>query len=154
MNEEIKWVHPVISPTGLGMRSDAAGLGHHGAPRGGRLHNGMDFLCVPGQVVISPIEGNCMRYSYPYKDLSYNGVRIEGSQLTVVLWYVTPNFEPSEVVKGIVHQGDEIGIAQDVSKKYGDIGMLPHVHLRIEKCDPRLLMDPEILKHWEEVGAD
>ncbi len=51
MKDELK----ITSPTGLGIRNDPAGSGHYGAPRGRRKHNGLDFLCVPGQTVVCPI---------------------------------------------------------------------------------------------------
>ena len=56
-----------ISPTGKGIRNDSKGLGHHGAPRGHRKHNGVDLMCDPGQDILMPVDGFIARMSMPYK---------------------------------------------------------------------------------------
>jgi hypothetical protein len=126
----------VINPTGKGIRNDEAGLGHHGAPRGKRKHNGTDFMCTPGQNVFSPISGKVERLSRPYADDSdYSGIVIGNEKMTVQLFYL----DPSIGVGAEVDMGDIIGIAQDISKKHGG-GMKPHIHLRIVDIDPMELI--------------
>jgi hypothetical protein len=127
----------IISPTGLGVRNDAAGHGYYGAKRGTRLHMGMDFLCKYAQDVVSPIDGFVERIAYPYAgDRDYKGLVIRGSQLTIKLFYVAPW---DWIIGTEIKQGDVVGMAQDISAKYGG-KMLPHVHLSIVAIDPEILL--------------
>lgn len=132
----------MISPTRNGIRSDAAGDGHHNTPRGYRRHNGIDFLCDPGQPVYMPIErGMLIRKAYPYKDdMSYEGIYIAGFEdrcaIELLIFYCVATISYNIMYR----QGDVVAYAQDISKKYGH-PMLPHVHLRIEKIDPLFFFD-------------
>lgn len=121
---------------------DPAGCGHFGAPRGSRRHKGHDFIVVPGQQVISPINGKVLRYAYPYaSDLSYKGILIEGrgvhAGFQVKIFYMNPTIGIGETVDA--HQ--VIGIAQNVAAKYPGSEMQPHLHLELyvngEAVDPR-----------------
>jgi len=124
----------VYNPTGKGIRMDVGGDGHHGAPRGSRLHDGIDFMCEPGQRIYAPISGDIIRPSSPYADDSrYGGLVIANDRITIKLWY----FNPSVRVGVYVGAGEVIGIAQDIGLKYYDV--TPHVHLRVTKIDPLLL---------------
>jgi hypothetical protein len=127
----------IISPTGKGMRNDAAGNGYYGAKRGKRLHMGMDFLCEHSQDVVSPIDGFVERIAYPYAgDRSYKGLVIRGKQVTIKLFYVDPW---DWIIGTDVKQGEVIGMAQDISAKYSS-AMLPHIHLSIVAIDPEILL--------------
>jgi len=118
----------LLSPTGKGIRVDPAGDGHYGTPRGNRTHKGTDFLCDVGQEVWSPINGRTVRKSFPYDDMSYNGIIIAGSWCLVVLWYLNPF-----VGNGVeVYRGQPVGIAEDVSLRYPGQGMLAHIHMEIK----------------------
>ncbi len=130
----------MINPTRGEIRNDSMGQGHFGAPRGKRTHNGTDYLCDPGQMILAPISGRVSGPVTAYRlDRRWKGVRITGGRCTVLLLYV-------KVLPLVVGQkvmaGCPIGKAQDISQKYGG-GMKPHVHLRVEKCDPELLMKKE-----------
>jgi len=127
----------IISPTGKGMRNDRQGLGHYRAPRGGRWHDGCDFLCEPGQAVAAPISGKVARLARPYASGSYEGLEIEGRRMAVTLFYVKP--KPG-VMGRFVEKGEAVGTAQDIAARYGG-GMLPHVHLRITSADPCLFLE-------------
>jgi hypothetical protein len=49
--------------------------------------------------------------------------------------------EPDQFLIGSdVNEGDRIGIAQNIATKYGG-GMIPHIHLQVDKVDPELLME-------------
>jgi len=127
----------MLNPTGGKIRNDVKGSGLFNAPRGNdRKHDGIDLIVKPGHKVLSPIDGLVTRQARPYAHENYSGLEIEGDRITVVLFYLRP-------LKGIVgsqiEKGDIIGIAQDISKRYGK-GMIPHIHLRITRCDPVLLM--------------
>lgn len=133
----------MISPTGKGCRGkDDWGSGHYLAPRGnGKLHNGRDYACTPGQEVVAPIHGQVVRESRPYRGRRYSGVIIQGPRIAVQLFYL----EPDRALIGLmVEQGQVIGVAQDISKKAPRRGkypgMVPHIHLRVVSADPEVFI--------------
>jgi len=123
----------MISPTNRGIRNDGAGAGHWGALRHMRRHKGVDYLCTPGQEVIAPCDMQITRIAYPYGDHSYSGIAFRTLILTGKLFYFEPDIE---VMDRWVMQGQRIGIAQDISLRYPDLSMRPHVHLEINSIDP------------------
>lgn len=131
----------IISPTGLGMRSDAKGEGYYGAPRAGRKHRGYDFECVPGQEVICPIgpDAEIERIAKPYVTGPYRGAIISTAQITIKIFYVDIL---DWLIGKQIDQGDMIGLAQDISNRYG-LEMTPHVHLAIIALDPEILLKAE-----------
>lgn len=138
MNEKEKWM---ISPTGLGVRAlDKWGDGRYGAPRGGRRHKGVDFICIPNQEIVSPINGLFIRLKFPYANpvngILFGGVLLRGSNFDVTMFY----FEP---IKGKiampVKKGEVLGLAQDLRIKYD--GITPHIHLQIDSINPELFIN-------------
>lgn len=132
----------IISPTGRGIRSDKHGSGYYHAPRGSSLHQGLDFVCVPGQSIVCPINSaRVVRRAYPYADKSYGGVLLRNSRMELFVFY----FEPDPAIfEKVLFQGDRIGEAQDVSKRYVDPGepeMVPHIHIQINSADPLMFID-------------
>lgn len=128
-----------ISPTKNTIRiKDDFGSGQFNASRGKDKHNGIDFICTPGQVVIAPVDGVVKRKAYPYKDKDYCGVLIDSGNVTMKLFYLEPDIS---LIGKKVSQGDRIGIAQDISRKYnrGTLRMQPHIHMEIERINPLLL---------------
>lgn len=134
-----------VNPTGMGIRNDSGGLGHFGAKRGSRKHNGVDFACTSGQSILMPVDGVIVRESLPYKnDLRWLGVHIVNPRIEIKMWYFIPF---KHLVRYDVEAGTPIGIAQNIGEKYE--GVTPHIHLKIVKCDPMLLFpetDEEIYK--------
>jgi hypothetical protein len=131
----------IISPTGLGIRNDKAGGGYYGAPRGDRRHKGLDFECVPGQEIYMPRGGTLAWEHRPYKDdLNYSGAFIICDDMEFKLFYFKPH---PGLIEKYVATGGAIGIAQDISKKYDDDDMTPHVHLRIVSADPAIFLRKE-----------
>lgn len=130
----------MLSPTGSHeIRSDGQGDGHYGASRGGRKHTGVDYVCKPGQGILSPIPGVVLRIARPYRGQPYSGLVIVGEDITVKMFY----FKPLKGIVGrTVAQGEPIGIAQDISAKEGHAGMLPHIHIEVSSINPALLMPP------------
>ncbi len=128
----------IISPTGKGIRSDKAGDGSYGASRGNRIHQGVDFICTPGQDVVCPIDNALfVRVAYPYADISYDGCLLRNEFMEVMMFYV----EPIEGIVGkTLRQGDKIGVAQNIADRYSD-NMTPHIHLDIRSTDPLLFME-------------
>lgn len=140
----------MISPTGKGLRSDIAGDGAFRSKRGSKLHRGMDFLCDPGQDVVSPISGIAIRLARPYADDSiYSGIVLGNSMIQVKMFYLVPK---AKILGTRVSRGDIIGIAQDISAKYGKhSGMLPHIHVEVRLApglallsSGDILVDPEL----------
>jgi len=126
-----------VNPTGGFVRYDKGGDGHHGAPRGSRTHNGVDFQCRPGQDILMPVKGKIVRLSYPYKyDTGWKGLHIYSNKIELKMWYLTPLYNH---IGQYFEAGDCIGAAQDISKLYKDVK--PHIHMRIVKIDPLLLFN-------------
>jgi hypothetical protein len=130
----------------LGLREDPGGSGKFGASRGNRLHEGYDFLAVPGQIVRSVIAGKLVR-AYPYAgDVIFAGCRLWGKDFMAKMFYFIPH---DHVLNVDVLAGEEIGIAQDISAKYGG-GMLPHIHVGLYSLNPTKLLNPENYLDTEE----
>ncbi len=128
----------MINPTGGQIRNDSKGQGHYRAKRGRRLHKGTDYECVPGQRVRASIAGKIRRKVQAYPgEPEWVGVELVGKRVTVKLLYVAlyPALIGTTVVAGAF-----IGVAQDISLKYGP-EMTPHVHCEITAIDPECLMD-------------
>lgn len=130
----------MISPTGQPVRiQDNHGRGHYGARRGNRIHRGADFICQPGQSVVSPLadRAHVVRVAKPYADdLRWSGLLLRAPHLEVKLFYLTPL---PGIVGQWVRQGEQIGIAQDISIKYE--GMTPHIHMEIPSINPVLFIN-------------
>lgn len=130
----------LISPTGKSIRlMDDFGSGLFNAPRGKEKHNGIDYICEPGQVIISPVDGTVIRKAFPYPNKEYAGVLLENDSIILKMFYFIPD---KKIIGSKVKQGERIGIAQDISKLYNDKKkkMIPHIHLQIEGIDPTVLM--------------
>ena len=123
----------------LSVRSDPAGDGSYGAPRGTRVHRGIDFRCVPEQAVFGGITGKVTKHGYCYgNDLSWRYVQVTDWQgLHHRFFYVDPILPIGEVVT----PETRIGVAQDITKRYPNQGMLPHVHYEVMNQDGRCI-DP------------
>jgi len=133
----------LLNPTGGAIRNDSKGAGYFRARRKHRNssiypHKGVDFLLPfgPGQDVVSPMSGTLSRKIQVYSDTKeYTGWEIRNDDICIKLFYVVPDFS---LVNIMVQQGEVIGTAQDISKRY--LGVLPHVHMEIVWCSPLLLM--------------
>lgn len=125
--------------TPLQVRSDRAGSGHYGAPRGSRKHRGIDYECVPGFPVLSPVFGFVSKHGQCYRDdAEWKYIEItDENGLKHRLFYV----QPSLPVSSSVSEGDWIGMAQDISDRYPGQGMTPHVHYEIKQGDQYLNPD-------------
>lgn len=124
------------------VRVDASGDGHFGAVRAGHVHEGVDLLADPGEVVSSPVDGTFIAAGFAYKgDTRYRVLAIRGATHRWDLMYVRPFgfLEPGVAV----HRGEAIGVAQDIVAKYGP-PMLAHVHVETRDRSGALV-DPETL---------
>ena len=120
---------------------DAYGSGTFGASRdgGARAHLGRDYVALPGDQVVSPIDGIVKRHAKAYPDADLAGLEIEGAGVRAKLLYVLPCVEPGEKVKA----GQVIGTAQDVASYHEKRSprpgrMVNHVH-----CELMVWVDPE-----------
>lgn len=135
-----------VNPTGMGIRNDSEGLGHHGAPRGSRKHIGTDFQCIPGQSIYMPVDGILVRESLPYyDDLKWRGVFVINPRIEIKMWYLCSSYKFGKFYKA----GSIIGAAQNIGEKYE--GVTPHIHLRIVKIDPMLLFPETDKKLYEKL---
>lgn len=116
------------NPTSGEIRCDRAGDGAFCASRGYRLHDGEDYECTPGQPVVAVMTGKLSRLVYPYADKSYGGVEICNDLFIAHLLYLDPI---KEIIGRKVAAGTVIGYAQDITERYADQGMTPHIHTRI-----------------------
>ena len=131
-----------MSPTGMGIRNDAGGQGHFGAKRrrtnanGEEIiytHKGVDYRCIPGQAIFMPFTGQIVRVARPYANGPYSGAVISCKRMTIKIFY----FEPyPETIGKIYKIGMPIGVAQDISQRYPDSGVTPHIHVQVEEVDP------------------
>lgn len=127
----------MISPTGKDIRiSDKHGMGRYGASRGKKRHRGADYICEPGQSVLSPIAGIVRREARPYREGPYGGLVIENQFVAVKMFYLKPDLS---LIGVSVKQGQEIGKAQDLRDKYP--GITPHIHMEISSIDPEIFTE-------------
>lgn len=125
--------------------SDKWGAGHFNAPRGNRSHSGIDYLCEPGAVIMSPCDGEVTKLGYPYgDDLSFRYVEItDRHHARHRLFYV----EPSLSVGDHIAEGDHVGEAQDLTKRYDTPEKGPILnHIHYEIMVGKSHVDPETYK--------
>jgi hypothetical protein len=129
--------YSIFNPTGGRIRYDLKGSGYYHAPRGDREHQGVDYICEPGQSVFMPVTGKITRIAYPYSyNKRFSGVHVVGSWIELQMFYLRPD---ESLIGQIIEAGKIIGIAQDISKKYGD-KMDPHIHLQIVSINPEIFV--------------
>lgn len=126
---------------------DDYGLGHFGATRGSRPHDGSDQRAKPGDRIQSPVDGVVLAPTFdpyggkkgdPRKKGKLNGIQIEDGEGQIIeLHYVkgAPNLKAGTVIK----KGEVIGSAQDVAGMYDALSkadgksekMNNHVHVEV-----------------------
>lgn len=106
------------------------GCGHYGAPRGDRLHRGVDKVADVDEYIHTPIKGKVSKLGYCYSDdLSFRYVQItDANHFNHRFMYVYPLVE----VNDMLDVGDIIGNCQDIAGKWGG-GMKNHIHYEIKK---------------------
>ena len=120
------------------------GHGGFNAPRGGRIHTGVDYVCEPGQPVYSPVHGRVTKHGIPYADdHTYRYIEItDGGGKRHRLFYV----QPLVPVNDLVNEGQIIAEAQDISKRYPDAErpMTSHIHYEIMDRQDQFLNPEEM----------
>ncbi|MBI1186989.1 MAG: peptidoglycan DD-metalloendopeptidase family protein [Alphaproteobacteria bacterium] len=115
---------------------DAYGFGHFGASRdrGRRAHKGVDYMAAPGHTVLAPVSGTITRIGDAYRSRSgfhFVEVRDETHGMLVRVYYVAPTVNVGDAITA----GDEIGTAQDLSRRYR--GITNHVHVELYSPEGR-----------------
>lgn len=128
---------------------DAWGAGYFRAPRGSRLHNGVDFSCFAGSKVLSFCMGSVTKFGRPYyianaqteKDKIKNAMRYvevkNDDGLRFRYFYVLPSTKLS--IGNRVQEGDILGKVQHIASAYP--GMTNHYHFEVMTEDDEYL-DP------------
>jgi hypothetical protein len=109
------------------IRSDALGDGHYLAPRGNRLHQGVDYVVTPGEHILLPWSGYLVREAKPYSDSSLTGCVIQSKDMILKVFYVKPFMH---LVGHQLPAGTVFALADDVRIKYGS-KMTPHIHVEV-----------------------
>lgn len=113
--------------------TDKHGSGHWSAPRGDRQHMGVDYVCQPGWLAVTPVAGVVTRLGWCYRDdPTYRYVEVtDNSGLRHRLFYVKPlaGLHVGDRVR--IH--DPVGIVQEIAARYPEI--TPHIHYEIKRQD-------------------
>lgn len=114
------------------LRSDPAGDGSWQASRDGgkRRHNGIDLVCQPGGILISPLYGEVTKLGYAYgEDLFWRYIEItDRDRLKHRFFYANPIVKAGEIVTPL----SSIGEMQNITLKYPNTGMTPHIHYGVK----------------------
>lgn len=117
----------------LEIREDTLGSGLYKARRSGKddAHQGIDITAFKGTRIVAPFDGEMVRIAPPYEnDGRYFGMLLRGKDLykgyEMKLFYLIPTI----VNRQQFFAGDEIGIAQSISQKWGS-AMLDHIHIEL-----------------------
>lgn len=118
--------------------TDTWGSGYYRAPRGDRLHNGIDKLAIAGSQLLSLTKGKVTKLGYAYADdLSYRYIEIVDPMGNVLRYfYILP------VVKVGQHIDENtiLGEVQNLDKRYP--GISNHFHFEVKVNNKYL--DPEL----------
>lgn len=107
---------------------DKFGSGAFGASRGNRKHQGIDIIVTENEPIKAPFDLSFKRVTQPYKDDNvYKGGVYDSELGELKIFYMKPLTD-----KKTYKQGDIIGFAQNIAKKYGP-EMHPHIHIELRK---------------------
>lgn len=112
---------------------DCQGAGYFGAPRGDRVHKGIDFVDNHGDYVRSLNNGVVTKIGYPYsptdKEKShFRYIQVtDGSGFECRYFYI----DPILTVGAEINVGDVIGKAQNLKHVYP--GITQHFHFEVKR---------------------
>lgn len=106
------------------IRNDSKGLGKFGANRDGHIHNGLDIEVKKGEVIKAPFDLEYIFSGQVYNDdKKYIASEYKTSFGKFRIMYMIPLTN-----KKNFKIGEPLGIAQDISEKWGK-EMIPHIHV-------------------------
>ncbi|TFK09516.1 solute carrier family 12 member 4 [Platysternon megacephalum] len=109
---------------------DTFGCGRYNAPRGPRLHKGVDVTCRDGSTVYAPFSGAIGGRVNPYRagknNAINNGILLRGSGFCIHMFYIRP-----VRYNGRINKGQKIGVMLPMQRVYR--GITSHVH--VQNCD-------------------
>ncbi|MEJ1355734.1 MAG: M23 family metallopeptidase [Candidatus Sedimenticola sp. (ex Thyasira tokunagai)] len=117
---------------------DKHGSGAFGAPRGSRLHNGVDIACYAGSAVFSVADGEVTKIGYPYSPSNKKKGHLRYVQVTDTASNDARYFyvQPCVKVGDQVSDGQVIGITQGLLKIYP--GIIDHFHFEVLRDGKRI----------------
>ena len=135
-----------------GQTATARILGYFHAPRGNRLHDGVDYVCTANQSLKAAMSGIVTRRTLAYTDgmdcLTLEGIEIVASDGTKCLMlYLRPM---AGIIGKIIRAGhDVVGSALTLQRRYPKDATHPtaitdHIHVRIHTRSD-VAMDPATL---------
>lgn len=114
--------------TNFSIRNDSKGLGTFGAVRDGHKHQGLDIRVTKNEKIKAPFDMHYVFTGNVYpNDTKYLATEYKTDRGTFRVMYMLPITSKKDFKKGEV-----IGIAQDISEKWGST-MLPHIHVEIRE---------------------
>lgn len=123
--------------------SDTHGMGHFGAPRGSRVHMGVDYAVLPDSWVLSPVCGEVSKLGVVYSEhpeFRYVEVTDHKYKDRLRFFYVYPM---GVAVGKVVLAGQRIGYVQDLEELYP--GITPHVHFEVMTFEGKYMKPEEYL---------
>lgn len=116
---------PVRSP-------DIHGQGHFQAPRGHRLHNGVDFAVYAGSAILAPCCAIVHKIGWPYSpedpikgNLRFVALEVVGGYMLRFLYV-----KPIVAAGSFIERGQVIGYSQTLQAAYPNI--TEHVHFDVK----------------------
>ena len=125
----------LTNPTGLGIRDDSGGSGYFNAPRGNRLHEGIDFSALAGgQNVVAPDSGTITNFTgrtsgYPMARIVPSNPNA-GYEYMEILYIDRPQ-GVREWVSRTINAGDIIGSSVNLQSLGYPANVGPHIHLQM-----------------------
>jgi len=131
----------LTNPTGHGIRSDAGGDGRWGAPRGNRVHKGLDFITIDGQNIVSPINGRVRNFNgittgYPMIQIYPLNSNADFDYIEIL--YAEAPYDIQPWVFRNVSAGDIIGVSVNLQRLGYPSNVGPHIHLQMWKDGTRI----------------
>ena len=130
------FAHPyrvVIMPPAR--HTDIHGSGAFGAPRGHRMHNGIDLACYPNSIICALKPGTVTKIGYPYdpnkpgnaRKAHFRYVQVtDGQGHDLRYFYVDPAVQVGDVIE----TGQPLGHSQQLSRVFP--GITDHIHFEVK----------------------
>ncbi len=106
---------------------DKQGFGHYGAPRGKRVHRGVDYACYPGTTIYPVKLGEVTRLGKPYSaHLQYDYVQVTDVDGNDWRYFY---LDPMVSLRQLVNFDTPLGKVQELHYE----GITQHCHLEVRK---------------------